>query len=101
MLVPADDIVPYHPDTESEEVSEDSEGEDESDEESAVSTSLKRKSADPLEEHVLHPRFMTCLSCKEEFDGSKNERGECNWHPGNHNHHLLLANSYRRERCRL
>jgi len=88
-LVPKREVVPYHADSESENAEESPSEVEESDSESEAPTgyvasaapSLKRK-AEAVEDRELFPRFARCENCKEEFDVTENERGDCIWHPG-------------------
>jgi len=90
-LVPKSEVVPYHADTESEDGGANSE--EDSDDEAIISKkksendhailptpNLKRKAGSIDEELV--PRFAKCENCKEEFDVTANERGDCIWHWG-------------------
>ncbi|TVY39472.1 hypothetical protein LOCC1_G005421 [Lachnellula occidentalis] len=92
-LVPKREVVPYHANTESEDGNSESEEETESDSENEsveenaqhqviaryiapASTSVKRK-AEASMDNELFPRFAKCENCNEEFDVTKNERGDC------------------------
>lgn len=92
-LVPKREVVPYHADTDSEDVGiyseddEEEESEDENEPEAAPAgnmtlpaPNLKRK-ADSVDDE-LFPRFAKSENCKEEFDVTMNVRGDCVWHPG-------------------
>lgn len=93
-LVPKREVVPYHANTDSEDGDEESEEENESEtgsenesvEEDAqhqvpAATSLKRK-AEAIADNELFPRFAQCENCKEEFDVTENDKGDCVWHAG-------------------
>jgi hypothetical protein len=94
-LVPAGEVVPYHADTESEDEGLDSEDGNEEESDHAAGTTnqqtpgnmapvlptLKRKIDDSIADELV-PRFAKCENCKEEFDVTINERGDCVWHPG-------------------
>lgn len=88
LLVQGKDVVRYHVDTESEDdadseiESEESEPEsDGSDKSDLDRKSMKRKWIAVGDEEYT-ARMATCENCKEEFDVTLNERGDCEWHPG-------------------
>ncbi|RDW75420.1 hypothetical protein BP6252_06562 [Coleophoma cylindrospora] len=94
-LVPADMVVPYHKDDESEDdESEEGSEEEESDDEAgefapnyppANVDNRKRKAADISVNPVpsgTRPRYAACENCEKEFDVTDNHRGDCVWHPG-------------------
>jgi hypothetical protein len=89
-LVPAGEVVPYHADTESEDEGIDSEegSEDKAgnvdrpmNRQAPILPTLKRKANGSIDAELV-PRFARCENCKEEFDVTINERGDCVWHPG-------------------
>ena len=51
----------------------DSESEDDADEVERTSGGMKK---------VPRPRFATCINCNQEFDVTKNEEVDCQWHTG-------------------
>jgi len=42
----------------------------------------KRKATANIGFPKMFPRFSTCQNCKDEFDTTENERGDCVWHWG-------------------
>jgi hypothetical protein len=69
LLVPGREVIRYHADSESEDEEKD-EAED------------KNERPIVVDNEEMTPRYMTCDHCGEEFDVTKNERGDCLWHPG-------------------
>ncbi|KAH8807769.1 hypothetical protein F5884DRAFT_346468 [Xylogone sp. PMI_703] len=98
LLVLGKDVIRYHEDTGSEygdatgsdsEPEDDSEEEDE--EEEVLPQSLKSKDQRPAPKqdkpisigiNEMTPRYAECENCHSHFDVTKNETGDCRWHPG-------------------
>jgi hypothetical protein len=92
MLVQGKNIVRYHVDTDSEDdanseiESEESEleSESESDASDKSDSDQESKKRKPIaignEEYTA--RMAMCENCKEEFNVTLNDRGDCMWHPG-------------------
>lgn len=88
LLVRGMDVVRYHVDTDSE---DDADSEIEN-EESASENDVGDKSVTNRESQKRKPiakgdeeytaRMEVCENCKQEFDVTLNERGDCLWHPG-------------------
>jgi hypothetical protein len=89
LLVSRKEVVRYHADTESE---DDANSENESETSASESGSgdnsdsdadgdTKRKPMAKRKED-LTSRIAVCENCKQEFDVTSNERGDCVWHPG-------------------
>ena len=76
MLVRGKDVVRYHVDTESEddESSESEESESQSD--------AGDGSTIAIGDDEYTSRMAICENCKQEFDVTLNDRGDCVWHPG-------------------
>jgi len=96
-LVHGKDVVRYHEDTDDEddgmtdESTDDDEGETEPDSdgsnvfsESSESRRFRKLKPIALKDEDMTPRYAKCENCKEEFDVTGNERGDCVWHSGTH-----------------
>jgi hypothetical protein len=90
LLVAGKEVVRYHEDSISEDDKDSknesnsesgTEGEDESDTGEYPERRKKRKPITAADDELV-PRFAKCLNCKEEFDVTCNDRGDCMWHPG-------------------
>jgi hypothetical protein len=91
-LVPGKEVVRYHADTDSEEDqdSENESSEEEDDEEPSIGNSDSEEDREPrkklkpivVADDEMVPRNANCLNCREDFDVSCNERGDCRWHKG-------------------
>lgn len=88
LLIQGKDVVRYHVDTESEDNTNNEESESESESESDASDesysgrdSKKRKPI-AIRDEEYTARMATCENCKQEFDVTSNNRGDCGWHPG-------------------
>ncbi len=90
LLVQGKDVVPYHADTDS----EDNENNDSESEESALegdsdaientesNGKTKKTYAIAIANGDYTPRMAKCENCSQEFDVTRNHRGDCTWHPG-------------------
>jgi hypothetical protein len=76
LLVPGKDVIRYHADSDSEDREED---EEESEESEKEETPIRPIS---LGDEDLTPRYVKCVHCSGEFDVTKNDKGDCLWHPG-------------------
>jgi hypothetical protein len=91
-IVPGKEVVRYHADTDSEDDqdSENESSEDEEDEEESTGNSDSEEDREPrkklkpivVADDEMVPRNANCLNCREDFDVSCNERGDCRWHKG-------------------
>ncbi|KAF8847873.1 hypothetical protein BDZ45DRAFT_733290 [Acephala macrosclerotiorum] len=88
-LVPGKDVVRYHADTASEdesnnELSSESENESSDNGSVIVTSKARRWERRPIEtgDDELAERWAKCENCGCVFDVTKNERGDCIWHPG-------------------
>jgi hypothetical protein len=88
LLVRGKEVVRYHVDSDSEDdqdsENESSEEEEDSDESDTGEYPERKKKIKPiaLADNELTPMYAKCLNCKEEFDVTANDRGDCTWHPG-------------------
>jgi hypothetical protein len=84
-LVQGKDIVRYHANVESEdaEADEDQSSEtEESDDENAPRPNKKQLAPVAITDVEFASRFAKCSNCKEDFDVTTNEKGDCTWHTG-------------------
>jgi hypothetical protein len=91
LLVQGKDVVRYHLDTESEddvnseiesEESEESELESDASDKSDLDRESTKRKPIAIRDEEYTARMATCENCKEEFDVTLNDRGDCYWHPG-------------------
>jgi len=76
LLVPGKDVIRYHADSDSEDREEDEEESEESEMEESPIRPIS------LGDENLTPRYVKCVHCNGEFDVTKNDKGDCVWHPG-------------------
>jgi hypothetical protein len=78
LLVKGREVVRYHADSDSEDADEEEEYYDDDSEDGFI------KDVKPIAiaEDEFTPKFAKCDNCKEEFDVTMNEKGDCRWHTG-------------------
>lgn len=84
-LVLGKDVVRYHVDTEDEDAAATEESEKEEEDSDSKDEKVARiRNLQPigLSDDSMTPRYAKCENCKEEFDVTSNERGDCVWHTG-------------------
>jgi hypothetical protein len=88
LLVQGKDVVRYHIDTDSEDdanseiESEESESESDVSDKSDSDRESKKRKPIVIGDDEFTARMATCENCKQEFDVTLNDRGDCVWHPG-------------------
>jgi len=78
LLVKGKEVVRYHADSDSEDADEEEEYYDDDSEDGFI------KDVKPIAiaDDKFTPKFAKCDNCKEEFDVTMNEKGDCRWHTG-------------------
>jgi hypothetical protein len=77
LLVRGREVVRYHADSESEDAEEEDEEEEDSEDENEDSVKPIA-----IADDEFTPKYAKCDNCKEEFDVTVNEKGDCTWHSG-------------------
>jgi hypothetical protein len=84
LLVRGREVVRYHADSDS----EDAEEEHKEDSEDGFSKEVKPIA---IADDEFTPKYAKCDNCKEEFDVTMNEKGDCTWHSGELNSNSCLV----------
>lgn len=83
-LILGKDISRYHADTDSEDAGysdvDKNETQEQYDDRHQLLEAERKKKPIKLDDAQLHPRFVQCENCEEEFDLGDNLRGWCVWH---------------------
>jgi hypothetical protein len=97
LLVRGSEVVRYHADSDSEDAEEEDEEEEDSEDESEDGNENGNgngKDVKPpiaIADDEFTPKFAKCDNCKEEFDVTINEKGDCRWHTGELNSKSCLV----------